>query len=173
MMLSVRNLRSLPKRPSPSAADDPSRILVRRWAVRLCWSAIALGAIGCSGSGANRPVSGTVKLPDGTPIVGGLVLFRPLGANQKPARGAISADGSFRLSTSQPNDGAAPGEYQVVISSEPPIEVIDDPVKRAAYKSPLDKRYENPDTTPLKYTVDADAENHFDIVVQPPGAKRR
>jgi hypothetical protein len=128
---------------------------------------------GCSGDSGVQPVSGTVKLPNGTPISGGLVVFRPLGPDQKPARGAIAADGSFRLSTAVPNDGAAPGEYQVMVSAEPPIEVIDDPEKRAAYKSPLDKKYENPDTTPLKYTVSADGENHFDIVVDPPAVGRK
>jgi hypothetical protein len=128
---------------------------------------------GCSAGEGTQPVSGTVKLPNGSPITGGLVLFRPLGRDQKPARGAIAPDGSFRLSTSQPNDGAVPGEYQVAVSTEPPIEVIDDPAKRAAYKSPIDKKYESTDTSPLKYTVSADEENYFDIIVDPPTARNR
>ena len=77
---------------------------------------------GCSPSTpATYPVYGKVVLEDGNPIQFGTVEFRlrDLLKQYKErivARGKIEQDGSFRLSTFEPNDGAVPGDYEVIVN---------------------------------------------------------
>lgn len=64
-----------------------------------------------------RPVSGMVVC-DGQPVTKGTVTFTPLGAGKgletgKPAAGALSTDGSFKLSTFDRFDGAIVGKHRV------------------------------------------------------------
>ena len=64
---------------------------------------------------------GKVVLEDGNPIQFGTVEFRlrDLLKQYKErivARGKIEQDGSFRLSTFEPNDGAVPGDYEVIVN---------------------------------------------------------
>jgi hypothetical protein len=124
---------------------------------------------GCSNQGvATYRVTGTVKLSDGKPLAGGRILFQPTGEVSHSARGIIAQDGSFQLTTFEPNDGAIPGEHKVVITPAVPEEAMDNPAAIARYRSLLDARYQNVDTTPLKYTVQPDnSQNHFDIVLEP------
>src|SRR5262245_43187331 len=71
---------------------------------------------GCSGSGP-YPVEGTVVWEDGAPateIANAIVIF-DLPDKQTSARGNVQPDGSFRLTTTKPNDGALAGEYKVMI----------------------------------------------------------
>ena len=72
--------------------------------------------LGGCGSG-TYPVEGTVVWEDGSPakeLEGSQVVF-DLPEKQTSARGIIRADGTFRLSTNQPDDGALPGYHQVLI----------------------------------------------------------
>src|SRR5262245_35616364 len=79
----------------------------------LCFSACLAG---CGGDGI-YPVEGKVVLADGSPateLKGALVTFN-LPEKQTSARGNIQADGTFRLTTNRPDDGALAGEYKVLI----------------------------------------------------------
>jgi hypothetical protein len=75
---------------------------------------------GCGPRLQTYPVTGRVKLSDGSPLSGGTVEFesqasQTLGMN---AQGDIQPDGTFRLKTwheKQELDGAVPGRHRVVV----------------------------------------------------------
>jgi len=63
------------------------------------------------------PVAGKVVLDDGTPVNSGTVIFeQDVKEKPKASRGVIQSDGSFKLSTNKPGDGAYPGKYKVSVS---------------------------------------------------------
>ncbi|HEV3236940.1 MAG TPA: hypothetical protein VGZ25_08120 [Gemmataceae bacterium] len=76
-----------------------------------------LTAAGCGGSGNVTKVEGIVTL-DGKPLPGATVSFVPVKEGGKPAFGRTDNDGTFRLTTFRTDDGAQPGEYQVVVVVE-------------------------------------------------------
>jgi hypothetical protein len=86
-----------------------------RWGGWLGVSVLLVGVLGCSKP--VHPVRGTVTF-EGKPLPGGgVITFLPIdGETEKVANGTIAADGSYRLTTSKPDDGARPGEYRVVIT---------------------------------------------------------
>ena len=72
--------------------------------------------LGCTpGYPETSPVHGTVTL-DGKPLEGGTVQF--FSSQGQTASGEIDADGNYRLTTFQPDDGAVPGAYRVAV--QPP-----------------------------------------------------
>lgn len=91
---------------------------------RLFLVGMALAAIGVSSCGKadtrkpTFPVNGKVLMPDGKPAEHATVVFHPTDENGpdvvKP-RGKVSADGSFKLSTYDGNDGAPAGDYRVTV----------------------------------------------------------
>jgi hypothetical protein len=86
---------------------------------RFTWlSLLLIATAGCSRSG-TTPVRGVVKL-DGKALAGASVLFIAQDDGGRDARGATDAEGVFRLSTFQPNDGAFPGKYKVVVQPASP-----------------------------------------------------
>ncbi len=142
----------------------PLIVLTRRSTQRpghagtLVWL-ILFGASGC-GSQAFFPVSGRITHKDGTLVTAGLVIFEPV-SQKISARGEIQADGSFQLGTHTNNDGAMEGEYKVLIAP-PPL-----PEEGKRLRSPIPEKYQNPESTPLKFTVTRDrVKNKFDIVVE-------
>ena len=133
--------------------------------------------IGCGGRG-TTPVRGVVTL-EGTPVAGATVLFMPDGqGGGRPASGFTSSDGTFRLTTYKPDDGALPGEYRVLIQK---TEAPKDP--RAAERSALERAkakiegkalqqrrkptlpeaYAKFDTTPLRCSVPVTGAVTFDL----------
>ena len=117
--------------------------------------ALLSGALlsGCAGDGI-YPVEGQVVWKDGSPakeLAGSRVIFN-LPEKQTGANGIIQADGSFRLTTNKPNDGAIAGEYKVLI-----IEVgrksLGGPDSTAIAPGAMHSRYSDPNTTDLKATV--------------------
>jgi hypothetical protein len=123
--------------------------------------------IGCGGSGI-APVRGVVTL-EGAPVAGATVLFMPDGpGGGRPASGFTASDGTFRLTTYKPDDGALPGDYRVLIQK---TEAANDPgaAERAALERAKDKieekslqkrrkptlpeAYAKFDTTPLRCSV--------------------
>jgi hypothetical protein len=122
-------------------------------------------APGCDGSRL-YPVEGTVVFPDGeavTGLAGANVEFDPVGGKEG-ARGEVQPDGSFRLGTNKPGDGAAPGEYRVSI--QPPLPALDRPAPRV-----LDRRYENVTTSDLRVTIKAET-NRIRLQLERPKAGR-
>src|SRR5438132_714557 len=74
---------------------------------------IAVVAVSGCGSRLNK-VRGVVLL-DGKPLDRAMVQFEPIGGHGQPARGITESDGSFHVDTHEPDDGAWPGEYKVLI----------------------------------------------------------
>jgi hypothetical protein len=106
---------------------------------------------------------------EGTPVAGATVLFMPDGQDGgRPASGFTSSDGTFRLTTYKPDDGALPGKYRVLIQK---TEAAKDPgaAERSALerarakieekslqkrrKPTLPEAYAKFDTTPLRCSV--------------------
>jgi hypothetical protein len=122
---------------------------------------------GCgSGSRPTYPTAGKVVFADGTPLEGGTVEFRSVQAeNVLMARGRIQPDGSFQLSTFEPDDGAVEGEHRVLICPAPPkrFGLPSDP------KLAIDFRFTKFDTSGLKCTVTRDSgQNQFTLQVERP-----
>lgn len=118
---------------------------------------------GCGSEILYVPVTGTVKFKDGGVPQGVIasITFQPTsgGTDVKGASGTIEKDGSFELRTVTPGDGARPGDYAVTVH-------ILDAYPRG--KSVVAEAFTKVDTTPLKATVQADEDNHFDFVVERP-----
>jgi hypothetical protein len=82
-----------------------------------CVLLFAVLVAGC-GKGKTLKTSGRVTL-DGQPVEGALVRFVPVDpAKGSLASGVTGSDGRFRLTTHNPNDGALPGDYIVLITYE-------------------------------------------------------
>jgi hypothetical protein len=88
------------------------------------------------------PVSGKVTL-GGEPVSGGEIQFFP--DEGIMATGRIESDGTYRLTTFQPDDGAVIGEHRVAVRAEGPIS--------ATGLITVPKRYQNPETSNLTATV--------------------
>jgi len=137
--------------------------------------AIVIAVAGCGGSKRGTvPLDGTVKL-DGRPLEGATVHFIAQDSGSRDALGTTDAEGLFRLSTFEPNDGAFPGKYKVVV--RPPIEADPAPVTN----SPADamgasegqtasrpsvmipERYSDPGQTILVQNVPASGDVVFEL----------
>jgi hypothetical protein len=89
--------------------------MARRFFVFTCFLVSTFLVAGC-GKGKTVKVSGIVTLDD-KPLEGALVQFVPLDeAKGLSASGRTGSDGTFRLTTRNPNDGAVPGEYRVLVT---------------------------------------------------------
>lgn len=125
------------------------------------WS--ALGAVGC-GPGFQQ-VHGKVTYEDGTPVTKGLVVFESTAEKHAlTARGNIGTDGSYRLGTRQPGDGAPAGKYRVLLT--PLLENPDQP------EQTFDPRFSDFKTSGLEFDVKNGA-NDFPITVSRPKKNRR
>ena len=142
---------------------------------RCCYRlAIVVAIAGCSRSSATYPVTGTVKFSNGQPLAGGRILFQPTGEPSQPAKATIAVDGTFSLGTFEIDDGAVPGHHRVAIYPKVPPEVGNDMAAIARYRSVIDSRLQNIQTTPLEYTVKSDgSDNHFDVQLKPTGAEKK
>jgi hypothetical protein len=114
----------------------------------------ALVALLCGCGSGTYPVEGRLVWKDGTPateLAGSNVIFD--GVDQKSsALGSIQPDGSFRLTTHNPNDGAPAGDYNVLV-----IEVGRKPLggaePGALAPGVMDERFADPSTSKLTATV--------------------
>jgi hypothetical protein len=105
--------------------------------------------VGC-GEGKTAPVSGRVKLKDGSDVsvLAGYSLTFEAEGGKASAVGEVNRDGAFQLSTFGANDGAVPGKYRVAINHPP----NPDPDKPPT-KSKLPAKYANLDTSGLTAEV--------------------
>src|SRR5262245_4474484 len=109
---------------------------------------------GCRGG--VYPVEGQVVWEDDSPakeLAGSHVVF-DLPEKKTHARGIVGADGSFRLTTNKPDDGAPPGEYKVLIV-EANRKPLGGPDSTALAPGVIDSRYASPTTSDLRATVQA------------------
>ena len=143
--------------------------------LRLCVLAIFLCAsaapVGCNRSSNPDlvPVEGTVTLNGGAMPEGGQgnVTFSPADGKGNTATGLMDADGNYRMSTFEPDDGVLPGAYNVTVvwvsrgSGDPKTGVLTPPA------SMINERYSNPETSGLTAKVDADGNDQFDFDLKP------
>ncbi len=143
---------------------------------------LLLAQYGCGGK--DRPVKleGLVTL-DGEPVEGAIVSFLPDEGGGRFAHAMTAKDGSFRLTTYKPDDGALPGDYRVTVTLIPDDDDEDEdkrkeeaPAKekaegskdmmaammrvaaarqKALAKSPIPAIYRDGGQTPLRQTVPA------------------
>jgi len=121
----------------------------------------------CLGCSDKVQVSGKVVFTDGTPLMTGTVVFDN-GRDQ--AKGRISEDGTYRLSSLKDNDGIVPGEYGVYVTGA---------VDRSLGTMPQGSIPIPRDLINIKFTSKATSGLHctvkgttvFDIEVTPPEKK--
>ena len=83
--------------------------------------ALLVGLPACTRGPRTFPVQGTVMY-NGKPVPKGTVLFTPVNGGST-ATGEINEDGTYRLTTYKPGDGACLGEYRVAIMAmEGPVQ---------------------------------------------------
>jgi hypothetical protein len=109
---------------------------------------------GCGKGDGPFPVEGQVVWEDGTPAKElhlGSVIF-DLPEKHTGAKGMIQPDGTFRLTTNKPDDGALVGEYKVMVveGARRPL-----PGGDGSQMAPgrMDSKYSDPSTTDLTATV--------------------
>jgi hypothetical protein len=114
---------------------------------------VAMTPLACGQSGPEMAsVSGKVTY-NGKPVPKGTISFVPVTQGGRNAVGEIGPDGSYKLQTEQPGDGAQLGDYKVTVSAH------DEEVLQYIPKTPVKPKllapakYENPNTTDLKATV--------------------
>jgi hypothetical protein len=123
---------------------------------------VALATIytGCGSSKTpTAEVSGKVTY-QGKPLAAGAVLFQP--ASGPAAKGEISPDGSFRLSTFGSHDGAILGTHKVGISCYAPAAAKSPSQEPGLGKPLIPEKYLNFQTSGLTAEVTSDA-NHFEF----------
>lgn len=102
--------------------------------------------VGCSpGYPEASPVVGRVTV-NGKPLDSGEVQF--LSSDGLVATGRIDADGTYRLTTLQPDDGAIPGSHRVSVKSQQSagLGII-------SFLEPVPSRYADPNTSGLTVRV--------------------
>lgn len=127
-------------------------------------SVVLLAVAGCWGGGLDlQEVTGTVQFEDGTIPQGEMstITFVPaVPMEGKAASSNIEPDGTFRLWTlTQGDGGALPGDYVVTLN------VINGYPQG---RSMVPAKYTDFKQTPLKATVQAGQENHFDFRIEKP-----
>jgi len=138
-----------------------------------------LAVFGCgddTGLGQRYPVYGTVTYK-GQPVEKGQISFIPTDASKGRAANGFIENGSYKLTTANPGDGALPGEYGVTVTSK----AIDDTkivetitkyggggrqtdIGKAAAKAKnlIPGKYQLAETSKLKYTI-KEGSNKIDI----------
>lgn len=148
--------------------------------MRTFLTAFALAALmcGCSESGLRLvPAQGKVQFAGGTIPSGEVMVIRfeptaggdeqpagpqvagksPAQQQRKAAAGNIKPDGTFVLSTNEPEDGAYEGRYKVTLSMWKTY---------LGHEPLISSKYERPETTPLEATVKAGEANDFRFELQ-------
>lgn len=94
----------------------PARQSYLFWIMSLSFLAMTTAVTGCGGS-KMAAVSGTVS-HKGKPITGGTLIFSPAVSGQ-PASAEVEPDGTFKLGTIKPGDGALIGKHRVTFTPPP------------------------------------------------------
>jgi hypothetical protein len=115
------------------------------------------------------PVEGKVTLNGGPLPEGGSgsVTFASTDGKGNTATGLLDSSGRYRMSTFEPNDGVAPGEYKVSViwtspgSGDPKTGVLRPPA------SMIDAKFSNPATSGLTATVSESGNKNLDFDLKP------
>jgi hypothetical protein len=128
----------------------------------------AVAAAGCGGP-RTLPVSGSVRLADGSPVAGATVVFESSQLRLSPS-GTTDAAGRFTLTAFERDDGAPAGTYAIAV--HPPLAADS---SQEQPPSPFADRYLSATTSGLSFTVSADAapcDLVLDGPASPPAAAR-
>jgi len=125
--------------------------------VLLLAAVVALCSVAGCGGGPKAPecapVKGSAKYKN-KPLAEAMIVFHRVGGdvegNQKPMA-TTDANGNFSLTTFHQNDGAPPGEYAITVELRAPVVVGEEVIRNGPNLLP--KRYSQPDSSGLKYTV--------------------
>jgi hypothetical protein len=137
--------------------------MMKRWSCVIVAVLFAVCLCGC-GSGV-YPVEGKVVWKDGLPakeLEGSQVVF-DLPERQTSARGIVQADGTFRLTTNKPNDGALAGEHKVAVIET--RKQLGGPDSAAIAPGLMDSRFYDPATSGLQAKV-SPGTNQIALVVE-------
>lgn len=120
---------------------------------------------GCNQSGNPQtyPVTGKVTYR-GQPVKGGFVMLAPQAAGHA-ATGNLETDGTFRLTTFEKNDGAAPGQYFVAIQVFPAEGAGLPGAEFGNKKPPIPQRYMSETSSGLTAEIKA-GENTLDFALK-------
>ena len=118
-----------------------------------------LALAGCGNK--NVQFGGKVTLPDDTPFTRGFVCFTN---GTIAAYGPLQADGSYAMGSLKPGDGLPPGTYQVYLSGFQEV-ISPEDAEVTVYRSPIDMKYDSPDTSGLACEVVKGG--RYDFVVEP------
>ncbi|MBI1344864.1 hypothetical protein GC163_01095 [bacterium] len=138
---------------------------------RLCLLALGLALVGCfGGSGEDLPkvypVQGTVTL-DGKAVEEAIVTFNPNEKGARTAAGRTDAQGVYKLTTFNQNDGCAKGRMTVTISKiESPTEPDPKTGKIPPIRSHLPVRFSELNNSGLEAVVEAKPDNTFDFKLE-------
>jgi hypothetical protein len=135
---------------------------------------IWLGCIvGCGSATGPRPVavSGKVATAAGKPCDGALVVLHPRAADRVNAAKPVATaaeDGTFRLTTAKPDDGAIPGEYGVTVvwpERAAPGKMSLSSEGGGGGRDRLGGRYGNPGQPKITVTIPPEGEKSLTITV--------
>lgn len=168
--------------------------MASRKSIPLAVCSALLLVIGCSDGGVGGgdrksvyPVKGKITM-NGAPVAGATVTFSPQ-SEQPVAYGRTNSSGEYALTTYDANDGAAEGEYVVLVSksvsassSESSGQSMHDAMTAGASGggahgggsgqaeesgSLLPEKYSSQADSGLKATVSSSGDNNFDFDLQP------
>ena len=110
------------------------------------------------------PVSGSIKLRDGTPVNYATVVFTPdasAGTHGPVAAASVDPSGRFTLRTASQYAGAAVGRHIVTVEAEYQPDVP------ASKRASIPGRYADRKTTPLTAEVVAGRDNVIEFTLTP------
>ncbi len=154
-------------------SSSESRRFVVRYAVFLTLAV----TFGCHRGGlpGTIPVRGKV-IYGGKPLAEGEVLYNPVDASGRRARGVIQSDGTFRLTTIENGDGALPGEYRIAVVAYAPhpgepgrTEPTDTDARIARSIKRgflIPERYIDPETSGLSDVVDKQHSGYKELILE-------
>jgi hypothetical protein len=157
-------LASCPNQFAPYEQDLSVKLLPSLKALSVCLLIVGLlAAGGCGPKGPVRvKVTGKVKYKDGSVPAGevAVIRFEPVnpGPGNKAASSGIGQDGSYSLTTMDPNDGAFPGDYKVTFTVKAKYD--------ATSPNMVAPQYASAATTPLNATVKVGEKNEFNFEIE-------
>jgi len=149
--------------------------MFRNYGCRCAGLLVVLAAVAGCGKGETVPLQGTVTL-DGRPLQGATVHFIAQDPEGRDAIGSTDAEGVFRLSTFERDDGALRGRYKVIVR---PATQVDPELSRMTPAEameaasagrklnrppvPIPPRFSQPGQTVLAQEVPADGDVVFEL----------
>lgn len=118
---------------------------------------------GCSSQLSTYPVAGKIRFEAGGVVKVGTVELKSR-EHGVQARGQISTDGTFTLTTFEENDGAVAGTHDCVVTQ---MVITEDLGRhRASTLGVIDRRYFNYSTSGLVVEINDQGENEVELVVR-------